>query len=242
MLSSSAPARLACWLNAWLAGRVSADETIDALADGGRCEFTDPTVGAAPMSTTVFLGEVRRLGTTRATLALPVPGDLLGLGGPPDFNAAALDGGGGVVLAGTGVGTVGHLHGSTMAWILASANDPAFVPDVAYADRELRSTLIEVADSLAKQDVARWNPDVADALMNLHSPDRATPAQPFASAAAARLATTAQRCLTIVALASVDSGAAVTAYEADLRRHSLQPLEGAARAAVVAACSSYDGR
>jgi hypothetical protein len=242
VLSSSAPARLVCWLNAWLAGRVSTDATIDGLVGAGRCEFRQPTVEAEPLSAAGFLGHVRRLGATRATLALPVPGDLLGLGGPPEFNAAALDEGGAVLLAATGLGAVGRLRGSTQAWVLRAADEPAFLPDVALADRDLRGTLIAVADALAAQDVARWNPDVADALMNLRSPDRSTPALPFASAAAARLATTAQRCLTIVELAGRDAGAAVTAAEADRRRASLQPLERASRAAVVAACSSYDGR
>ena len=39
------------------------------------------------------LGELRRLGASGCSLALPAPGDPLGLAGPPAFNAEALEAG-----------------------------------------------------------------------------------------------------------------------------------------------------
>ena len=42
------------------------------------------------------------------------------------------------------------------------------LPDVGEADRTLRESLLGAADDLADLEVARWRPEAADALMNLH--------------------------------------------------------------------------
>ncbi len=50
------------------------------------------------------------------------------------------------------------------------------LPDVGEADRELRTALLEAAETLARLEVARWRPEVADRLMNLrHRPRIVTP-------------------------------------------------------------------
>jgi hypothetical protein len=65
---------------------------------------------------------------------------------------------------------------------------------------------------------------------------------PFASAQSARLAHEALRASSIVAMARADDGGAVSASQVAQRAAALQPLDRAARAGLVAATSSLDGR
>ena len=91
-------ARLAWWGTAWLRGAVVTDQVLDAvrghdaahhvagLAPGdvpGQATTAEPLVAA--------LGALRARGVTDLGLALPVEGDLLGLGGPRALNDAALE-------------------------------------------------------------------------------------------------------------------------------------------------------
>jgi hypothetical protein len=107
----------------------------------------------------------------------------------------------------------------------------------------LRSALTEAANALAALDVASWNPDVADALMNLRQPAELDAPMSFPSGIAARTAVSGLRCQHIVELAFADEdGGAVSSWEAEQRRTALMPLQRASRAAIVAACSSLDGK
>jgi hypothetical protein len=112
---------------------------------------------------------------------------------------------------------------------------------VATADRELKEGLISAAATLAALDVASWSPDAADALMNLRAPVSFDAPMTFGSAVAARLVSSALRCVEIVRMALSDDGGALTAAESASRREALIPLRRASHAALVAACSSLDG-
>ena len=46
---------------------------------------------SAPVGLTLALGRLRALGVTGLRVALPAPGHPLGLSGPPEFNARALE-------------------------------------------------------------------------------------------------------------------------------------------------------
>ena len=96
--------------------------------------------------------------------------------------------------------------------------------------------------SLVELDVTSWNPDIADALMNLRAPMQLDTEMAFASPQAARTTIAALRALHIVDLALRDESGAVTAAEIGCAVEALAPLSHAGRAAVVAACSSLDGR
>jgi len=122
------------------------------------------------------------------------------------------------------------------------AETAAFVPDIASADRDLREAFRTVTASLVELDVTSWNPDIADALMNLRAPMQLDAEMAFASPTAARTTMAGLRALHIIDLALRDDGGAVTANEIELRRQALAPLAVAGRTAVVAACSSLDGR
>lgn len=237
-----AAARTACWLNAWIGGREPADEVIGGL-HGHATEVEFRGLGSpASLSAALVLGEVRRLGVTHATAALPAPGDLVGLGGPAAFNEAVLDRGEGVVLHGPGLGLVPHASQAVLSWHAQPASPPGFVPDIATADRELRDAFRTTTERLVELDVTSWSPDIADALMNLRTPIRLDAAMAFASPQAARSTITALRALHIVDLALRDDGGSVTASEMTARRDALALLSHAGRQAVVAACSSVDGR
>nr|WP_220481639.1 hypothetical protein [Nocardioides ginsengisegetis] len=231
-----ASARLAWWGTAWLRGHVVTDLLIDAvIAD----DATHAVAGLDPEGGTdtfvVALGRLRALGATAFGAAIPVEGDPVGLGGPRDFNTAALDVGEAVVVSGAGVGLVPERVGAAITWTAMPA-ERRQLPDIGEADRTLRAALLESAGALARLDVARWRPEVADELMNLrHRPHLDSPAG--IPARCVDLASRGVQALGIVDLALEDDGGAVSAHEIEARRASLVPLARAGRRALVAACS-----
>jgi hypothetical protein len=218
-------ATLAWWLTAWLRGSEQTDHVLDALA-----EHTHLLEGGSALD---LLARARASGASYAGLALPVEGDLLGLGGPRDFNAAALDAGQAVVVGSTGL--VPRVVGETVQWSVHEAA-PRQLPDVGEADRALRAAMVEAARDLADLEVARWRPEAADALMNLHHrPSLDAPLD--TPARCVDLAARGLQAWAIVDLALVDDGGAVSSFEVERRRELLLPLGRAARRALVAACS-----
>lgn len=236
-------ATLAWWGTAWLRGDVLTDHLLDALAAGGSVHVVAAGDDGQDGSWRNDLGSglvdllvvLRRAGARGLGLALPVDGDPLGLGGPPTFNLAALQEGQAVVAPDAGLGAVPHTVGEGVTWTVGPAARRS-VPDVGEADRGLRGAVLETARSLAALDVARWRPEVADAIMDLrHTPDLDAP--PGVPARCVDLAARALQCWEIVELAAEDHGAAVTGAEMAGRETALAPLERAARRGLVAACS-----
>ncbi|MEV0582927.1 hypothetical protein [Nonomuraea sp. NPDC050310] len=82
---------LVAWGNAWLAGHVGLDEAADQV------EQAHGPVMVAARSLRAHLADLRLSGLSEFRLALPAPGDPLGLSGPPPFNAAAIDAGQAVI-------------------------------------------------------------------------------------------------------------------------------------------------
>jgi len=236
---------LAWWLTAWLRGFEVTDHVLDALSDGELGQVVEGLAGAsgsagvaadgdaAGTALVDLLRHARRSGATSAGLALPIEGDLLGLGGPRALNEAALDAGEAVVCGPWAV--VPRVTGEVAHWqVLAAA--PRQLPDVGEADRALRAAMIDTARLLADLDVARWRPEAADALMNLrHLPVLTAPQG------------TPRRCVDLAArglqgwaiaeLALADDAGVVDAHQIDARRAAIRPLERAARRALVAAFS-----
>lgn len=234
-------ARISCWLNAWLAGREPTDHVIDAVSWGDhRVEFIG-TESTEPLSVALVLRDVRRLEVGQVSVALPRPGHLMGLAGPSPFNSAALEAGEALVLHGAGVGFIPLRRASTTSWVSAAANPPPFLPDIAQSDRDLRMALLQAAERLAELDVASWSPDAADAVTNLRASPQLDCPMALPSPAAFRMTVSALRCDAIVQLALRDHGGAATGKEMTARREALRPLESAAKAALIAACSSVDG-
>jgi hypothetical protein len=227
-------ALLACWLEACLHGRVSPDQLVDAVRSDDpqhlllRSDGTAVPLLEAP-------GRLAALGARSARLALPAPGNPIGLAGPPAFNAAALDAGEAVLLPGTGTGLVPRLDARTVIWQLLPAEGGA-PADPAEAGTTLRQTLLQVTDRLVALDVASWQPEIPDLLMNLRHRD-GLPLPPGIGPRRVETAERAVLCLQIVRLATADEGGAVSSYEMGQRRAALADLDRAARRALVAACS-----
>lgn len=220
-----------------MAGRASLDDARDAVVgDDAAHDVSDLLDQTEPLALIVAMGRLRAGGATGAGVALPVPGDPLGLGGPASFNAEVIEQGQGVVLDGVDLGLVPRRTGAGVTWVVHRAVSLRQVPDPSEATTALRRTLLQAAQALADLDVARWRPEVADELLALRRVvDISAPAG--MSPRAVELASLANRCRHIVGLALVDDGGAVTAGEADRRRAALAPLDHAARRGLVAACS-----
>jgi hypothetical protein len=210
-------ARLAWHVTSWLRGHESTDE----LTSSFGLDLDQ-------------LAELRRSGSDGVGLALPRPGDLLGLGGPADLNAAAMDAGEAVI--GRGVGLVPRRQGSALWWERYDAG-PRQVPDLGEADRALRAGTLTAADTLARLDVAHWQPRLADEFLDLARPDGLIGPAGI-PAAAVSLAGRAGRAMRIAELGLADEGGATGATEMSARREVLMALERTARRALVAACSA----
>lgn len=229
--------RLAWWLTSWLRGQTVTDLLLDAVIGGDATHTADTTsIGGPEAAETLVsgLGRLRAEGASMAGVAFPAEGDFVGLGGPSGFNAAALDAGEAVVTD-AGVGLVPSRRGAVVTWTVLPAARRQ-LPDVGEADRGLRQALVEAADALVELDVARWRPEVADAILNLrHRP--AVHGAPGTPPRCLDLAARGLQAREIVALALEDEGAAVSASEMSARREALVPLDRAARRALTAAGS-----
>ena len=227
-------ARLAWWGSAWLRGRVVIDLVLDAVLGD---DATHVVAGLPDVEGSVSLSrdlaEIRLAATTPFGVALPEPAARVGLGGPAELNAAALEAGEAVVAG--GVGLVPRRVGAAVEWAAYPAA-PRQLTDVGEADRMLRRALQETVAGLVDLDVARWRPEAADALMDLHHPPRLRP-PPGTPDRCVDLAARSLQAQAIVELALEDDGGALSATEVTARRATLQPLGAAARRGLVAACS-----
>jgi hypothetical protein len=236
------------------------DEPHDVVAEaplGAVVEASRPN-GATPLEA-LLLG-LRDRGVRRLRVVLPAPGDVLGLPGPPDFNAAALEAGEcvltepvdapaavggapsrwGLVPVVTAFGSIWE-PGSMVTWHvrpvgLRGAGQPAGLGE---AERELTEALHLATDELARLDVARWREDAAQRVQAVR--DGGIPVgvlPPAAAARSVRVLGTAARVRAIVALAGEDDGGAISGYEAQRRAETLRDLDAVSRRAVMAAVNA----
>lgn len=226
--------RLSWWGTAWLRGTVSPDELLDAVVGEAVTHVVLDPAGTGG-GLVPALATARALGAESVAAAFPAAGDPVGLGGPPELTAAAIDAGEAVLLLGADTGLVPRVVGHAVEWTSYPARRRAPL-DPGEADRTLRTTLLEAVNTLATLDVAAWNADVADGLHDLRT------ALPLAApdVVPRRCVDLAGRALhleQIVDLALADDGGAVSATEAEARRRALHPLAAAVRRALTAACS-----
>jgi hypothetical protein len=238
---------LVAWGNAWLTGHVGLDEAVDAVE-----KIAGPQIlrGGAPREVTLRrgLGDLRVDGMSGLRLALPAPGDPLGLTGPPVLNRAALDAGAAViaVLPGRAVGLVPaeDRRGSSYVGVRWEPHDAApgtpDVPPLPDADRQLTLAMRDATEVLLTvDDVAGAQPEITDALADLRDPDRNDhPLAPGYPQRAHRVAALAQRLSLVVDLARRMDGHALTAEQTRRRADALRLLDRAVRRARVAACNS----
>ncbi|MEU4174658.1 hypothetical protein [Streptomyces sp. NPDC026589] len=244
---------LAAWGNALLAGLVSPDEAALAIVGEDAVHRVDGLPGeAGPVGLTLALGRLRRLGATGFRVALPVPGHPLGLSGPPDFNARALEAEEAVVAYGVAYGLVpevteagpaGDLH-VEVVWRVLPVREapPADVPSLGEAERELAEALRDATAVLSRLDVAGSGP-VAEAAVDAYRARAELGREVLAPGyppRAVRVLEMAQRVGLLVSVAYENGhGGAVSASEIAARGEALRPVERVARRAQVAAYNAY---
>ena len=251
MLSEHRSGRLVAWGNAWLGGHTSLDAAADEVLHRG----DEPhRVAGVPgeseeVGWTVALGRLRGVGATGFRLALPRPGDPLGLNGPAAFNQAAIAAGEAVIVLGVPLGIVPAItvygppqdQGQIVRWQVIPLAGPesaaAAVPTLSEAERELADATREAAEELIRLDVARWRPELADALAAIRGHGRTPEAvlAPGYPVRAVKVLTQAQRLAAIADLATEDDGAAVSATASRMRTSALTGLERVTRRAQIAA-------
>jgi hypothetical protein len=232
--------RFAVWATAWLTGRTSYDQALDALLG----DSAHRVVGLPGTSEAVPVGwaltALRGLGEQRLRLVLPVPGDVRGLPAAPGLAASALEAGQAVV--GTRLALVPEELGpEAVSWTAVSLDGAALAaPPVEGTLRAASGALDlavgDAARTLVSLDLARWNPEVPALLAGLARSTRAPGLPPDSDPLALSLLGRAQRLAQVLDLAMADApGAAVTHTQAAARDDALRPLATAVREATVAA-------
>ncbi|MBC3985837.1 hypothetical protein H8N01_25490 [Streptomyces sp. AC536] len=273
MLDEPRSGRLAAWGNALLAGLVSPDDAAHRITGTDAShrvvdlpERSAPPGAApdpAPVGLTLAIGRLRALGATGLCVALPVAGHPLGLSGPPEFNARALEAGEAVIAVGVGLGLVPDVHRAgprevgvdggpvsesdvhtEVLWRCLPVREapPADVPSLGEAERELAEALREATEALARLNVAGSGPVAAAALEAYRA--RAERGRevlaPGYPPRAVRVLELAQRVGALVDIAyGPEHGGAVSASEIAARSEALRPVERTARRAQVAAYNAY---
>jgi hypothetical protein len=221
---------LVAWGNAWLAGHVGLDEAADRVEAAG-----GPTVaGEVPLRG--YLAGLRADGLSEFRLALPAPGDPLGLSGPPEFNSAAVDAGEAVVVVlpdrRLGLVPAPDRRGSSYAGVRLTVYEAGPVrhdlPSLAEAEQELSAVMRSATEALASvEGPAQGRPE--------RLPGGApgdTGLAPGYPARAHRVASLAARLATVLRLAD-DRG--LTSAQLAARGDALRALDRSVRRATVAA-------
>lgn len=238
------------WVRAWRAGLVPYDEVADRVAEGDEhlCSDLPGTWRDLPLAE--GLATLSELHPDQIRLVLPAPGDPRGLPGPGPFTAAALLRGEAVIAGGLGLvpELTEHRSGSGDVWQTVTWRGfgfdapppvPADAPQPAEAESELATALTEATTTLAELDVARWRPELGEALQALRRAGTGTELPPGYQPRSRRLYARASVLRRVLALAAEDPvGGAVNAYEAQHRAAALRPLDTACRRALVAACNA----
>jgi hypothetical protein len=260
-VSSNLPPRsalLACWTTAWLAGEASLPDLVERVSahDEGH---TVAGLWVDDLELEQAVARLRAEGVRRARLVLPAPGDPLGLPGPGPFTQAALVAGEGVLAVredGSGYGLVPGItsHGSeldgtvtTVLWSchVVEVSGPDQGPFLHEAEHDLRLGVVEAARALADLDIARWNPEIGDALHDLRRSARHGIGEDELPGSwpprAREVLVKARQLAGVISLAQQDVvGGAVGAHEAEARDRVLRDLARVVRRARVAAYNSSD--
>jgi hypothetical protein len=248
MVTMPRSARLAAWASSWLRDDSTLDDVLTRVCgDDEPHDVVDVPGNASTVNLVAALIALREAGVTAFQVSLPVPGDPVGLGGPADLTADAIDAREAVLAVGaTPYALVPHIQvfgppgdqGHLVTWRCRPAGTPPAGPNLPEAEQTLAGTLRDTGATLAKLDVASWKPEVAALLDDVRSEPIAEPLPRAFSPKAQVVAARSIRLLAVTEFALGDDGGAVTLGSAESRRAALAPLERAARHALIAACNS----
>src|SRR3954468_11639609 len=231
--------RFAVWATAWLAGRCSYDEALDALlgSTAHRVAGLPRTDGAVPLGWA--LTALRGLGETRFRLVLPVPGDLRWLPRVPGLAPLALESGQSAV--GRRLALVPEALGpEVVQWTvfpLAGAPPVAPLPEgnLRAVSGALDLAVGDTARALGVLDAARGTPEGPARLAGLARGTGARGLPADHDHLALSVLGRAERLAKVLDLAMADApGAAVNHAQAAARDDALRPLAHAVREATVA--------
>lgn len=232
--------RLAVWATAWLTGRTSYDEALDAVTGhtAHRVSGLPGTAGAVPLGEA--LSALRGLGEARLRLVLPAPGDVRGLPAVPGLALPALAAGQAAV--GDRLVLVPEPLGAEVVQWTAFPLD-GIAPPPPPAEGTLRAAsgaldlaITDSARTLTELDLARWHPEVPELLAGLARPKPAPGLPDDHEPLALSILGRALRVAAVLDLAMADApGAAVNHAQAARRDAALRPLAAAVREAVTAA-------
>ncbi|MEU1312059.1 hypothetical protein ABZ419_24615 [Streptomyces cinnamoneus] len=255
MLDEHRSGRLTAWGNALLAGFVAPDDAAHHITGRDAVHRVTGLPGeSGPVGLTLALGRLRALGATGLRLALPAPGHPLGLSGPPEFNARALEAEEAVIAQGAALGLVPEVHEAgpegdvhvEVVWHCLPVREaaPADVPSLSEAERELAEALRDATEVLTRLDVAGSGP-VAQAALEAYRARAERGREVLAPGyppRAVRVLELAQRVGALISIAyepgdreGREHGGAVSASEIAARAAALRPVERTARRAQVAA-------
>ncbi|MEV3856626.1 hypothetical protein AB0J38_20145 [Streptomyces sp. NPDC050095] len=253
MLSEPRSGRLAAWGNALLAGFVAPDDAALAIVGDDAVHRVEGLPGeSGAVGLTLTIGRLRTLGVSGLRVALPAPGHPLGLSGPAEFNARALEAEEAVVCSGAALGLVPEVYEAgpegdvhvEVVWHCLPVRQapPADVPSLSEAERELAEALREATDVLTRLDVAGSGP-VAEAAVDAYRARAERGREVLAPGyppRAVRVLELAQRVGVLVDVAyGSGHGGAVSASEMGARAVALRPVERTARRAQVAAYNAF---
>jgi hypothetical protein len=231
---------LAAWASAWVAGRVSLDQVVDAVTgDDAPHRVGGLALDVLPLHD--LLATWRRAGEP-VYAHLPVPGDIRGMPGPASFRAAALAAGEAVAAA--GLGAVPEIteyapssNPTTVLWHV-HATDPA-PPDpqsVADAQYDLATVIRACASELVAADVSGAMDGIAEPLQDARRAGDVVNLPPGFPSRAVALLSQAERLQAILDLALADPlGGAVDRAGMRARAEALRPLATTVRRARVTA-------
>ncbi|MGK5113780.1 MULTISPECIES: hypothetical protein [unclassified Geodermatophilus] len=232
--------RFAVWATAWLTGRASYDDALDALlgTTAHRVSGLPGAQEAVPLGWA--LTTLRGLGERRFRLVLPVPGDVRGVPRVPGLPELALEAGQAAV--GERLALVPEPVGSEVVqWTAVDlAGAPPVPPPVEGTLRAVSGGLdlavSDAARTLVDLDLARWHPEVPALLAGLAKPAHVPGMPPGSDPLALSVLARAQRLARVLDLALTDApGGAVTTGQAAARDDALRPLSDAVREAITAA-------
>lgn len=251
-LAERRSARFVAWCRAWRSGLTSFDEAVDAIENPGDGPHEEHLAAELPGTWSAVplreaLPHLRQLHPDEIRLTLPAPGDPDGLG-PCEFTAAALLAEEGVLAGVTGFvpQITEHISGSgdlfiTVGWTAYPrivVNQHGARPTVRQAEAELSTAVHETTSALAKLDVARWRPELGNAISALRRPTEAD-LPPGYDVPARRLYSRALLLERVLILAGQEApGNALNSFEAQRRDEALRPLAQACRRGVAAAINS----
>ncbi len=240
--------RFAAWATAWLSGRTSYDDALDAVQRGEDGQAAAHLVSgmpgsAGPVPLGTVLTALRGLGEARLRLVLPVAGDVRDVPPAPGLVAAALEAG--QLAVGDRLALVPEPAGPEVVQWTAFPLDgvPPGPPPVEGSLRRLSGELdlavTGAARTLAGLDLARWHPEVPALLVGLAGQATGPALPPDHDPVAVSVLARARRLATVLDLAMADApGGAVNHAQAAARDGALRPLATVVREATVAAVNA----